>query len=479
MVMPLMKDGALWGLLACNHEAAPRHVPYETRMAAEFLAHMISLMMAAKEDGESLAYRLRMKAALDGMMRSLNEHADLHTGLGGNGPATIGRYIEAGGAALVTDGQITRFGATPDDDALRDLGRWFAAGDELILATDRLPEHYPASAGYGDTAAGVLAVRLSRRRPEYVAWFRPAQSQTVLWAGDPSKPVSVDASDGVVRLSPRGSFDLWKQTVEGRATPWADHEIRAAADLRWAIVEVILARAEETELINRELRDANIELDSFAYVASHDLKEPLRGISHLATFMQRGIGERTQQVETILKLTRRMDDLIESLLQFSRVGRVELVIEACDLDRVLDEALLVLASRIEESGTEIRRAGKLPVVQADRARLREVLVNLVGNAIKYNDKIRKWVEIGVTPGPALAITVADNGLGIEERHHQRIFEIFRRLHGRDEFGGGSGAGLTIVKKTIERHGGRIWLTSEAGVGSVFQFTLGADQEAGR
>jgi light-regulated signal transduction histidine kinase (bacteriophytochrome) len=288
--------------------------------------------------------------------------------------------------------------------------------------------------------------------------------------------VDIEQSAGEIRLRPRASFAMWKQSVEGRSKPWANFEIQAVADLRWAIVEVILARAEETERINRDLRGINSELDSFAYVASHDLKEPLRGIHHLATFLQRGKGDPNQHIDTILKLTRRMDDLLESLLQFSRTGRIELAMTECDLDAVLDEALLVLASRIKGADVEIRRPSRLPVVRADRTRLRAVLVDLIGNAIKYNDKRKHWIEIGVTAGEPRKFYVRDNGIGVDERHYEKIFELFRRLHGRDEFGGGTGAGLTISRKTIERHGGELRVTSVVGVGSTFFFTLKPDAE---
>lgn len=481
MVMPLMKDGKLWGLISAIHHAAPRHVAYEARMAAEFLAHMLSLMMAAKEDAESFAYRLRMKAVLDRMMVSLNERANLHAALGGgNKQASIDAYIESCGAALITAEQVTRLGNAPAEKDLRELAHWLAARPDLITATDRLPEFYAPASRLVSTAAGLLAVRLSKRRPEFVMWFRPEQAHTVAWAGDPRKPVEVDTSDGSVRLMPRTSFAIWKETVAGRSRPWAEFEVKAAADLRWAIVEVILARAEETERLNRELQDVNVELDSFAYMASHDLKEPLRGINHMTTFLEQGLGERIdpgsrQQIETIVKLTKRMDDLIESLLQYSRTGRADLMPVECDLDAVLDEVLLTLKPRIAETQTLIRRAGKLPVVQADRARLREALANLVSNAVKYNDKSERWVEIGADASRPGVYYVRDNGIGIAERNFERIFQIFRRLHGRDEFGGGTGAGLTIAKKTIERHGGRMWLTSTVGEGTTFYFTLAAEE----
>jgi two-component system, chemotaxis family, sensor kinase Cph1 len=483
MVMPLMKDGKLWGLISAMHESAPRHVAYEGRMAAEFLAHMLSLMMSAKEDAESFAYRLRMKAALDGMMMSLNERSDLHAGLGGgNGPASIGNYIEADGAALVTEEKVTRFGATPQEHEIRDIAAWLASRADLIMATDRLPEVYPLGQNLAATAAGILAVRLSKRRPEFVMWFRPEQATTVSWAGDPHKPVEIDQTDetgGSVRLRPRTSFAIWKESVQGRARPWMDFEVKAAADLRWAIVEVILARAEETELLNRELKEANVALDSFAYVASHDLKEPLRGIHHMATFIQRGQGDGTQQLETILKLTKRMDDLIESLLQYSRTGRTELNLVECDMEAVLDEALMVLVQRISESNITIRRSGSLPKIKCDRVRLRDVLINLISNAIKYNINPERWVEIGVEADDPPTFFVRDNGIGIAPRDHERVFQIFRRLHGQDEFGGGTGAGLTIAKQSIERHGGRIWIDSQVEKGTTIYFTLQAASSKSR
>lgn len=140
-----------------------------------------------------------------------------------------------------------------------------------------------------------------------------------------------------------------------------------------------------------------------------------------------------------------------------------------------------LRSRIEESGTEIRVPRPLPKLHGDPVRVGAVLQNLLVNAIKYNDKPEPWVEVGwreaEAPGGPVVLYVRDNGIGIAERHWDTIFRIFRRLHGRDRFGGGTGAGLTIVKRLVERHGGRIWLRSTPGEGTTFFFTLGPDTDA--
>jgi light-regulated signal transduction histidine kinase (bacteriophytochrome) len=166
-----------------------------------------------------------------------------------------------------------------------------------------------------------------------------------------------------------------------------------------------------------------------------------------------------------------MDALIDTLLAYSRVGRLELNLEPCDLNLVLKDVLEDLQFRLAESGTEVRVPRVLPTVVCDRIQVSEIFSNLISNAAKYNDKLDKWVEIGYQEGSATVLYVRDNGIGIRERHFETVFRIFKRLHGRDEYSGGTGAGLTIARKIAERHGGRLWLESTPGEGTVFYFTL--------
>ncbi len=264
--------------------------------------------------------------------------------------------------------------------------------------------------------------------------------------------------------------------------------------------------------LNAELERSNIELDSFAYVASHDLKESLRGIHKFSNFLIEDYADKLdeagmEKLRTLVKLAERLEALVDSLLHFSRAGRADLAMREVDLDKVLSETLELLAPQLRESGAEIRRPRRLPVIRADYARVGEIFHNLITNAIKYNDKPLKWVEIGwkdedgsgklemeneglgivdeMADGqgsPCLShpplhdlqspvFYVRDNGIGIPERYYETVFDIFRRLHERDEFGGGVGAGLTIVKKIVERHNGRIWIESRVGVGTTVYFTL--------
>lgn len=259
-----------------------------------------------------------------------------------------------------------------------------------------------------------------------------------------------------------------------------------------AVIRDITERRKAEEQLRRyamELREMNIqlarsnqELDDFAYVASHDLKEPLRGIHNYSNFLLEDYGTKLDddgkaKLQTLARLACRMEELIDSLLQFSRVGRVELSSQATDLNDVLRIAIEGIQITLREEKVDVRIPRKLPTVPCDRVRVGEVFHNLVTNAIKYNDKPQKWVEIGYheRADGLCVFYVKDNGIGIPAKHHDVVFRIFKRLHGRDKFGGGTGAGLTIVKKIVERHGGRIWLESTVGEGTTFYFTLAPEK----
>ena len=236
--------------------------------------------------------------------------------------------------------------------------------------------------------------------------------------------------------------------------------------------------AQELRDKNAELARSNQELDDFAYIASHDLKEPLRGIHNYANFLLEDYAEELDaegrsKLETLTLLAMRMEALIDSLLQFSRVGRVELSNQETDLNEVVHMTLESLQITLREDAVDVRIPRPLPKVRCDQVRTREVFHNLVVNAIKYNDKPHKWVEIGWQDGGdgPPAFYIRDNGIGMQQKHHDAIFRMFKRLHGRDKYGGGTGVGLTIVKKIVERHGGRIRVESSVGEGTTFYFTL--------
>lgn len=517
LTVSIVHNGRLWGLIACHHQS-PRAFSYARRAACEFLGQTVSLQLARREERELAEHRLRLQNVysqfVEGMMR---DKIDLAL----TGPhLSLLDFVEAGGAAISVGGKLILQGITPPENEVRTLGfllrerarlraensrletgsRFDELEAEGVFVSHSLERDLPESRVESRTGAGVLGVAILGDWSEWLLWFRPEEIQTVTWAGNPrdavkttadhpnqatddraSKQPTAESSDNPQahppRLHPRASFAAWSEEVRGAARAWDEIEIAGARDLRRAIGGVVAAHTDELARLNAELRRSNHELEAFAYVASHDLKEPLRGIANFSHFLLEDYGDQLDaegvaKLETLGRLTRRMSALLDSLLHYSRAGRAHLERQSVDLNVLVEELHELIADRLKSANARLEVPRALPVVQADRERVGEILQNLVTNALKYNDKAEKRIEIGWEGEPEHPIIrVSDNGLGIDERHFATIFQIFRRLHGRESWGGGTGAGLTIVKLLVERHDGRIWLESRPGEGSTFYFSL--------
>jgi PAS domain S-box-containing protein len=234
--------------------------------------------------------------------------------------------------------------------------------------------------------------------------------------------------------------------------------------------------AEALRLQTRRLEEKVREMDDFMHVVSHDLKEPLRGIEAFAGFLLEDYGDRLdEQGQRYLGFLRqsavRMRDLIHDLLTLASLSRKAPVWQPVQLTEIVARAERDLEYAIRSRHAEIRMAGPLPSVTGDPTQLGELFKNLVSNAIKFNVSAHPVVTISASDGDGVVrVAVADNGIGIDPRYHDRIFELFERLHPQEEFEG-TGAGLAICRKIVEGYGGRIRVESEPGHGSTFVFTL--------
>lgn len=223
-----------------------------------------------------------------------------------------------------------------------------------------------------------------------------------------------------------------------------------------------------------ELARSNTDLEQFAYVASHDLKEPLRAVAGCVSLLERRYRDQLDErggelIRHAVEGSTRMQQLIDDLLAYSRVGTRGARFAPVALDEALDAALRNLAVSITESGAEVSREG-LPTVEADAAQLTSVLQNLLGNALKFCTRAPRIHVSARRDGEAWVVSVADDGIGVAPEFAERIFGVFQRLHTRTEYPG-TGIGLAICKKIVERHGGRIWLESAPGAGATFHFSL--------
>ncbi|MCX7600120.1 MAG: PAS domain S-box protein [Armatimonadetes bacterium] len=240
-------------------------------------------------------------------------------------------------------------------------------------------------------------------------------------------------------------------------------------------LRVVARDVTERKKYEEELRRSNEELEQFAYVASHDLQEPLRMISGYLQLLQRRHSDKLDEeaeefIQYAVDGAQRMHRLINDLLAYSRVGTRARPFELVNCEAALQEAVSNLGAAVAESGAVITHSA-LPLVQADPSQLVQVFQNLLSNAIKFRREEPPRIHVAAKEaGNEWIFSVEDNGIGIDPKYHERIFIIFQRLHSRDEYPG-TGIGLAICKKIVERHGGRIWVESEPGKGSTFYFTL--------
>jgi light-regulated signal transduction histidine kinase (bacteriophytochrome) len=478
MSISLIQGGQLWGLIACHDHHEPNYVPFVVRQACEYLGQTLSLLISEMKAQQERNVALERDAVRQKLLDDMQRADDFVKPLLEGDPSMMD-VIEASGAAVLTNGRLEISGDTPSAAQIHALADWLSTHMQgELFRTNELPSHFEQAEEFKDTACGIVAATLSRTEKEYLLWFRPEKVRTVDWGGDPNKPV--EPTPEGQQLNPRESFEKWTQEVRGTSRPFTELDEAAADHLRINVVDMTIHHAaRELQRLNRELERKNSELDSFAYIASHDLKEPLRGLFFHARTVIRDFAEELpeegqRKLDRIMSLSERMSELIDSLLHYSRLGRADLEVGSCDLEQVLAESLDMHKESLEQRDIETS-VGELPATQCDPVKMREVFNNFISNAIKYadGDKAEKRLEFGHEHVDGeLRYFARDNGIGIPEKDVERVFDIFKRLHGRDEYGGGTGAGLTIVRKIVERHGGRVWAESTKGEGTTFWFTLG-------
>jgi PAS domain S-box-containing protein len=290
------------------------------------------------------------------------------------------------------------------------------------------------------------------------------------WDNDRAAEFRIQRADGAIRtiaVRIRLSHDL-NGIVSGRLASVVD-----VTGERDAVAELTRSRL-LIEHQNAELERSNAELEEFAYIASHDLQEPLRVIGGFVDLLRQRYrgqldGDADKFIDATIAGVERMSQLIDDLLAYSRVGRSDVGLESVDTEMTVLGTLDRLAGPIAEGNVKVK-IQNLPVVSGDPMLLEQLFQNLISNAVKFADPDDPAIEVdAVSDKGEWRFLVADNGAGIEERHREEIFEMFKRLHGRSV--PGTGIGLAICKRIVDRHGGRIWVEPRAGGGSTFQFTL--------
>jgi len=471
MSISIIVRGRLWGLISCHH-ATPRHLNFETRAACEHLGAVLSLQMDAKEDRAESDYRLELRRMLVDLIATMSDRDDFVDSLMSD-PRGLLRFMAADGAAVVFEGRTVTVGATPDEATIEALISHIGTQSTRdVFATDAIGEQLPAALPFAGIASGMLAVQISRLHRHFVIWFRPEVVRTIEWAGNPRK-LDADASG---RLSPRTSFETWKEVVRNRSVRWRAGELAAAHEFRASVLSIVLRRAEEMAAIAAELGRVNKELESFSYSVSHDLRAPLRHIVGYADLLTEYEGDRLTErgarfLKNIVDSARFAGTLVDDLLTFSQMGRAALRPTPVRLNTLVDTVIREMQHENPHRRI-VWHIAPLPTVIGDPAFLLLAIRNLLANAVKYT-RTREQAEITVDASEGATeyvISVADNGVGFNMRYVGKLFGVFQRLHRTEDFEG-TGIGLANVRRIIERHDGRTWAEGELDRGARFFFTM--------
>ncbi|PLT20210.1 ATP-binding protein [Ralstonia mannitolilytica] len=475
LTLALTVRGQLWGVIACHH-ARPCPLSFEVRTACEHLAQILALQIEAKEDRAEIAHRLELRRILVRLLAAMTDRENFQDGLLEH-PSDLLRFASANSAAIVRRDECVRVGAAPDAQSILRLTEWLAREHPgEIFHTDRLAALYPDGAALLPQASGVLAVQVSQLHRHYVLWFRTEAPHSVPRPAGPLEGAD-DAHDADAEIAAApASVEPRRRQVARASRPWRTSEVETAAEFRYAVLNIVLRRAEEAAELAGELRRANHELEAFSYSVSHDLRAPLRHIAGYAELLDETEGDHVSArgrhfLQTISESSRFAGKLVDDLLTFSQMGRGALRLADVDLTQLMRGIARDVSA--DQQGRHIEwHIAPLPVVRADPAFLQLAVRNLLSNAVKYTrdrNPARIRIEAEDTPTETV-VRIADNGVGFSMEYVDKLFGVFQRLHRMDEFEG-TGIGLANVRRIIERHGGRTWAEGELDRGATFYFTL--------
>jgi two-component system, chemotaxis family, sensor kinase Cph1 len=482
LTISLSDEGRLWGLIACHHEH-PQCVDSDGRLGAQLIGQIVSSQLRIKQSLEDLDYKRRLKQVNASLLSYMKAEEDLTQGLVRFSPNLLDIASAQGAAsAIYYDGKWTLVGKTPTVEQIEELVTWLSTqrGEESLFQTDSLSRCFPKAWEYKEIASGLLAISIPKSERNYLLWFRPEVVSTVVWAGNPEKPVMQVA--GQTRLHPRNSFKSWKEIVQGKALPWKAVEIEAVQELRHSILALDLEREYKKEQRARARAERlGREKEDMVMVVSHDLRTPLN-IAHISfELLRRSDLAQEPALQSYIErgqlAIHNMEQLISGILDIAKIeaGTMQLDLQPENANKLVHEAVEFSLPIAREKGIELleNHAAKNCVAYCERDRILQVLSNLVGNALKFTPEGGK-VTVAIEEYAAETVfRVSDTGRGIPKKDLGNIFDRFWQAKQTNRLG--TGLGLSIAKGIVETHGGRLWVESEEGKGSDFYFSLPARQ----
>lgn len=468
----LLYKNELWGLIAC-HNYSPRFIDYKARDSAKLIGQILSSALEFRQDEAHKHLQDKYNANVNALSKNMLKNNSIEEAL--ILPSiNIMHVTDATGAALVYENNITKVGNTPNDEQMQGLLRWIKENiNEPLYYTNQLPYLYPEADAYKKIASGIMILTLSAELTEYIMWFKPEHLEIVTWAGNPEKAVELNA-DGTTNISPRASFEAWSQEVSGKSAPWNDEEIKSVTRLRAEVSYAITQKAGAIRVLNERLKQAYEELDTFSFTISHDLKNPLSTIKGYAQMLAKNPTLEPRAQELLIKIDSkvdRMNAMINEVLEYSRIGRLDLQPVSIDVATIIDDHIrdLKLVYNADHLKINIKNT---PTVSGDPTMVSQVFANLLSNAVKYSlPSGAPEITIDAKEDEnEVVYSIKDNGVGIDIKQLPRVFELFKRMDNVQDIEG-TGVGLAIVKRIVEKHNGKIWVDSRLGAGSTFYVTF--------
>ena len=471
----LILNGELWGLIAC-HNYTPKFIDYKLRDASRIIGQILSSALEfrmGEEDSKTFTVFNEAVNKIVGYLETEDGFANALTA----GKVTLKDINFSTGVILFFENKITSIGVTPTVQEVVAIVEWLKENmTETVYTSTRFSEVFPAAKNYTYQASGIMASWLSKELSELIIWFKPEQKQTVNWAGNPDKPVEKSES-GLFQISPRKSFASWTTIVTDTSEKWSRIEIATAVNIREQVMYYIKRKANETRILNERLKLAYEEIDTFNSTVSHDLRTPLTVVKSYAELLlanENIDANARQMLSRINACADKMTVLIKEVLNYSGIGKNKLSIVTINMPNLITSIKSDLFESMQLGDIEFI-IGKTPDIAGDLIMIEQVFTNLISNAIKYSSKatLSKVKVEGFVRNNEVVYSITDNGIGIDIKYYDRVFELFKRMDNVEGFDG-SGVGLAIVKRIITIHNARIWFESVLGKGTTFHIAFQKD-----